>query len=86
MMKPKLTDYVEMAATEYLQETGKTELDAHWAAEFFQDNGVLDNYPQENLIAFYALVQKELTLRAEREEKLARLRLDKTHRRAQQKG
>ncbi len=76
-MRPKLSDYVDMAATEYLQETGRSELDAHWAAEFFQDNGVPDNYPQEDLVAFYALVQKELTLRAERAEKQARMRLER---------
>jgi hypothetical protein len=73
-MKPRLSDYVDMAATEYLQETGSTELDAHWAAEFYQDNGVPDNYPHEGLVAFHALVQKELTLRATRAEKLDRMR------------
>ena len=76
-MRPKLSDYVDMAATEYLQETGKTELDALWSAEFFQDNGVQDNYPREDLVAFYALVQKELTVRAERAEKQAHMRLEK---------
>ncbi len=72
-MRPRLSDYVDMAATEYLLETGRTELDAHWAAEFFQDNGVQDNHPHEGLVAFFALVQKELTLRADRAAKLARL-------------
>ncbi len=79
-MKPRLSDYVDMAATEYLQETGRTELDAHWVAEFFQDNGVPDNYPHEGLVAFHALVQKELTLRADRAEKLERLRQERASR------
>lgn len=70
----KLSDYVEMAVNEYLQETGKAELDAVWIAEFFQDGGVQDDYPQQDLVGFHALVQKALTLRLEREEKLARLR------------
>jgi hypothetical protein len=74
----KLTDYVEMAATEYWQETGKAELDALWSAEFFQDCGVLDDHPRQNLIEFYALVQKALTLNVERAEKLARLQRDKS--------
>jgi len=73
----KLSEYVEMAATEYLQETGKSELDAHWIAEFFQDNGVQDEYPRQDLIAFYALVQKALTIQSERIRKQARLQLDK---------
>lgn len=53
----KLTDYVEMAATEYLQETGKDELDSLWIAEFFQDCGVQDDYPKQDLVDFFALVQ-----------------------------
>ena len=72
----KLSEYVEMAATEYLQETGKTELDAHWIAEFFQDNGVQDNYPQQDLIVFCSMVQKALTLKSERVRKQTRLQLD----------
>ena len=58
----KLSEYVEMAATEYLQETGKTELDAHWIAEFFQDNGVQDNYPRQDFIvnAFCTNAQKTI--------------------------
>ena len=36
----KLSDYVEIAAMEYLLETGNDELDARWIAEFFQDSGV----------------------------------------------
>lgn len=72
----KLSEYVEMAATEYLQETGKPELDAHWIAEFFQDNGVQDDYPRQDLIAFCALVQKALTIKLERIRKQARLQSD----------
>ena len=73
----KLSEYVEMAATEYLQETGKAELNAHWIAEFFQDNGVQDDYPQQDLIAFCTLVQKALTIKSERASKQMRLQLDK---------
>ncbi len=73
----KLSDYVQAAATEYLQDTGNTELDAHWAAEFFQNNGVMEEYPHQDLIGFYNMVQKELTNRAERAEKQARMRLEK---------
>ena len=70
----KLTDYVEMAATEYFQETGKYDLDSLWIAEFFQDCGVQDDYPRQDLVAFYALVQKALTIKTDRIEKLARLK------------
>lgn len=77
----KLSDYVEMAATEYLQETGKEELDPHWTAEFFQDCGVQDDYPNQDLVAFHALVQKALTVKIEMAAKLARLQLDKIRRR-----
>ena len=73
----KLTDYANTAASEYLQETGKNELDAHWIAEFFQDSGVQDDYPQQDLVAFHAMVQKELTKRAERAGKQTRMQLDK---------
>ena len=73
----KLSEYVEMAATEYLQEAGKDELDAHWIAEFFQDNGVQDDYPRQDLIAFYTLVQKALTIKSERARKQAHLQLAK---------
>jgi len=78
----KLTDYVEMATTEYLQETGKDELDSLWIAEFFQDCGVQDDYPKQDLVNFYALVRKALTIKIETAEKLARLRLDKSRRSA----
>lgn len=70
----KLSDYVEMAAAEYWQETGKDELDSHWIAEFYQDCGVLDDHPEQDLVGFYALVQKALTRNIERAEKLARLK------------
>jgi len=74
---PKLSDYVQTAATEYLLETGKTELDAHWTAVFFQDGGVMEEYPRQNMVEFYNMVQKELTLRAERAGKQARMKLEK---------
>ena len=74
---PKLSEYVEMAAMEYLQETGKTELDLRWIAEFFQNSGVQDDYPRQDLVAFCALVQKALTLKSERADKQARTQLDK---------
>lgn len=74
---PKLSDYVGMAATEYVQETGKDELDPRWIAAFFQDSGVLDAYPRQDLVAFAALVRKELTLRSERARKRTRFHLDK---------
>ncbi len=74
---PKLTDYVKMAAETYLEETGNTELNAHWIAEFFQDGGVQDGYPRQDLIAFAEMVQKELTKKDERATKKTRLLLDK---------
>lgn len=70
----KLTDYVEAAATEYLQETGREVLDSVWIAEFFQDCGVQDDYPRQDLVDFFALVQKALTIKVERAAKQARLR------------
>lgn len=73
----KLSEYVEIAASEYLQETGKAELNAHWIAEFFQDNGVQDDYPRQDLITFCALVQKALTIKFERARKQTLLQLDK---------
>ena len=73
----KLSEYVEIAANEYLQETGKTELDAHWVAEFFQDAGVQDEYPRQDLVAFGALVQKALAKKSERADKQTRFQLDK---------
>ena len=75
---PKLTDYVKIAAEEYLEETGNTELNARWIAEFFQDGGVQDAYPRQNLVAFAEMVQKELTKNEELAAKKTRLLLDKT--------
>lgn len=75
---PKLTDYVKMAAGEYLEETGNTELNARWIAEFFQDGGVQDAYPRQNLVAFAEMVQKELTKNEELAAKRTRLLLEKT--------
>jgi len=76
-MPTKLSEYVEMAATEYLQETGQDELDARWIAEFFQDSGVLDDYPRQDLVAFSDMVQKELTKKSERADKRMHFQLDK---------
>lgn len=78
----KLTDYVEMAATEYLQEMGNDVLDSVWIAEFFQDCGVQDDYPKHDLVNFHALVQKALTIKIEMAEKRARMQLDKPSRSA----
>jgi hypothetical protein len=74
---PKLSEYVEMAANEYLQETGKDELDARWIAEFVQDGGVQDDYPRQDLVAFSDLVQKALSKKSERAGKQTRFQLDK---------
>ncbi|MGK2953814.1 MAG: hypothetical protein ACSLEZ_15700 [Thiobacillus sp.] len=73
----KLSDYVEIAAMEYLLETGNDELNAHWIAEFFQDSGVLDDYPWQDMVAFSDMVQKELTKKSERAGKQTRFQLDK---------
>lgn len=78
----KLSDYVEMAAAEYWQETGKAEVAPLWIAEFFQDCGVQDDYPGQDLVDFYALVQKALTIKIERAEKLAHLQREKSGRSA----
>ncbi|MBU1426706.1 MAG: hypothetical protein KKH12_05975 [Gammaproteobacteria bacterium] len=78
----KLTEYVEMAALEYWQETGKEVLDSLWLAEFFQDGGVMDDYPAQDLVGFYSLVQKALTIRIDKAEKLARLQQEKSSRSA----
>ena len=78
----KLTDYVEIAAAEYWQETGKDELDSLWTAEFFQDSGVLDDYPKQDMVGFFALVKKALTIKTERAEKLTRMQLEKSKRSA----
>jgi hypothetical protein len=65
----KLTDYAKMAASEYVQEAGHTELDARWIAEFFEESGIMEAYPEQNLIPFADMVQKELTKNAERANK-----------------
>jgi hypothetical protein len=82
----KLSEYVDMAANEYLQETGKGELDALWLAEYFQDCGVQDDFPGQDLVDFFALVQKSLTLIIDRAEKLARLQREKSSRSASHKN
>ncbi len=81
----KISDHVEMAASEYLQETGKGELDALWLAEYFRDC-IQDDFPGQDLVAFFALVQKSLTLIIERAEKRARLQQDKSSRSALRKN
>jgi hypothetical protein len=81
----KISDHVEMAANEYLQETGKGELDALWLAEYFRDC-VQHDFPEQDLVAFFALVQKSLTLIIEKAEKLARLQQDKSNRSASRKN
>lgn len=73
----KLTDYTKMAADEYVQEVGITELNARWIAEFFQDCGVQDAYPRQDLVVFAEMVQKELTKKDERATKNANFQLDK---------
>ena len=74
---PKLSDYIEMATTQYLEETGRDELDARWVAAFFQDAGVQDDYPRQDLVAFADGVQKALTKKSERATKQAHLQLQK---------
>jgi hypothetical protein len=74
---PKLSDYVEIAAAEYIRETGRDELDPRWIAEFFQDNGVLEFYPRQDLVAFCALVQKAVAKYADRAGKQARLHAER---------
>jgi hypothetical protein len=78
----KLSAHIEMAAAEYRQETGKEELAPLWIAEYFQDCGVMDDFPGLSLTEFHALVQKALTQEAEREEKRARLEQDRRKRAA----
>lgn len=77
----KLTDYARMAASEYAQEVGQTELDARWIAEFFEESGVMEAYPEQNLIPFADMVQKELTRNAERANKNMLQALDRIARR-----
>lgn len=73
----KLSDFVELAATEYLRDTGRIDLDPRWIAAYFADSGVAEAYPQQNLVAFAALVQKALDVRAERADKVARHHLER---------
>ena len=73
----KLSDYIKMAAEAYFEETGNIELNAYWIAEFFQDYGVQDVYPHQNLVNFAKMVQKELLRNEEQAAKKARFHLDK---------
>ena len=74
---PKLSEYVANAASEFFAETGSVELDARWIAEYFQNAGVADDYPNQDLIKFYDMVQKALTLKAELARKLAEAQIEK---------
>ena len=74
---PKLSEHVENAASEFFADTGDVDLNARWIAEYFQDAGVADEYPSQDLIVFYDLVQKALTLKAELARKLAKRHLKK---------
>jgi hypothetical protein len=56
----KLSEYVNIAAVEYFRETGRITLDAVWIAEFFAGGGLEEDHPQQDLMAFHALVQKAL--------------------------
>ena len=67
----KLSEYVQSASSEYLRETGQTALDARWIAEFYQDSGLLDDYPRQDLVAFAEMVQKALTRQAEDSRRLS---------------
>ena len=73
----KLTEYAEMAAAEYVEETGSFDLNARWVAEFFQDSGAQDDYPRQDVVAFFDMVQKALTKNAERAGEQAHMQLDK---------
>jgi len=74
---PKLSEYVANAASEFFAETGSVELDARRIAEYFQNAGVADDYPNQDLIIFYDMVQKALTLKAELARKLAEAQIEK---------
>lgn len=73
----KLSEHVDLAASEFLRETGRTELDSRWIAEFFQDQGVLDDYPLLDLVTFAALVQKALDAKSERARRDARRHIER---------
>lgn len=75
--QPKLSDFVELAAAEYLRDTGRIDLDARWIAAYFADCGVIDAYPLQDLVAFSALVQKALDARAARAGTVARRHLER---------
>ena len=53
---PKLSEYVRMAADEYVREHGNMEPSARWLADFFHECGVQDEYPRQDLVAFAAMV------------------------------
>lgn len=74
---PKLSEFVEMAAAEFIRDTGHSDLSARWIAEFFEDNGVADAYPHQDLVAFAVLVEKALERNNERAGKEARLHLER---------
>ncbi|QDF98134.1 hypothetical protein CJ010_17100 [Azoarcus sp. DD4] len=74
---PKLSDFVELAAAEYLRDTGRVDLDARWITAYFADCGVLEAYPRQDPVAFSALVQKALDARADRAGKVARRHLER---------
>jgi hypothetical protein len=65
------------ACSEFFADTGSVELNPRWVAEYFQDAGVIDDFPNQDLIVFYDLVQKELTLKAEFARKLAQGQIEK---------
>jgi len=73
----KLTEYAEMAAAEYVEETGSFDLDARWLAESFQDSGAQDDFPRQDVVAFFDMAQKILTKNAERSGKQAHMQLEK---------
>ena len=74
---PKLSEYVASAASEFFAETGSVELSARWIAEYFQNAGVVDEYPDQDLIKFFDMVQKALILKAEHASKLAKRQIEK---------
>ena len=73
----KLSAYVDIAATDYLRETDKIELDPRWTAEFCDEAGVLEDFPGVDVVAFHAQVQKALIVKAGRAEKEARHQIGK---------
>lgn len=74
---PKLSDYVKTAADEYAREHANIELSARWIAEYFDECGVQDDYPRQDLVAFAKMVQKELIKKDEQAIRKTRLKLDK---------